>query len=300
MFFVARVFFSGAITDFILHAKINGTIGGGEAFPSFQFSYSVEWLIRLTLLVVFVIAAYMLAEFTLRPMRVAHLQQRRFIANVSHELRTPLSILKTNAEVTLLKGEKLTKEEAVEVIKGNIEEVDRLAAIVQFFLHFSMLQDRDKRLQMSLVNLPTLARKVLSIIQWRAMEKGITIDVTDTGEIGPVWGNATALEELLLNLAKNAVAYTPEGGTIEIVLRSDFNEVLLAVRDNGIGISATDLPHIFEPFYKGANGAYKPTGVGLGLAIVREIAHMHHATIGVKSDAGKGTTFTLHFPRASS
>jgi len=299
MFFIARVLFTGTFAELLAHTKINGTIGGGEGtLSAFHFSYNAEWIVRIVLLVIFVLTAYMLAEFTLRPIRSAHLKQRRFIANVSHELRTPLSILKTNAEVALLKGQKLTHDEAVEVIKSNIEEVDRLAAIVQFFLHFSMLQDADKRLQMSSVNLATLARKVLGIIQWRAMEKGITIDVTDTGSIAPVWGNATALEELLLNLAKNAVAYTQEGGTVEIVLRTDATEVLLVVRDNGIGISATDLPHIFEPFYKGANASYKPTGVGLGLAIVREIAHMHHATIDVKSGDGKGTAFTVRFPRA--
>jgi len=298
MSFIAHVLLGGKFAASVAATKINGTIGG-ELAP-FQFSYSAEWVVWSILIALFVFAAYLLAEFTLRPMLTAHLQQRRFIANVSHELRTPLSILKTNAEVSLLRGEKLTREDALEVIKSNIEEVDRLAAIVQFFLHFSMLQDSEKRLQMYSVNLATLARKVLGILQQRAMEKGITIDVSDNGTTAPVWGNATALEELLLNLVKNAIAYTPEGGTIEIVLRSDLHDVLLAVRDNGIGITPTDLPHIFEPFYKGANAAYKPTGVGLGLAIVREIASMHRAVIGVKSRNGKGTTFTVRFPRSGS
>ncbi len=246
----------------------------------------------------FVAVVYFLAELTLRPIKRAHTEQRRFVANVSHELRTPLSVLKTNSEVALLKGERLTRDDALDVIRGNIEEVNRLSAIIQFFLHFSMLQDRHQRLQMSAVNLYGIARKVVNIIQERAAQKGITIDLVDSENSGAtVFGNTTALEEMLLNLVKNAVAYTQSGGSIEIAIRASGRDVLLAVRDSGIGIPPADLPNIFEPFYKGANAAHKKDGVGLGLAIVREIARMHHGKISVTSKIGKGSTFALRLPR---
>ena len=110
-----------------------------------------------------------------------------------------------------------------------------------------------------------------------------------------VYGNVTALEEMILNIIKNALTYTPKGGSVEVSIKHTFDEVLLSVRDTGLGIPANDLPHIFEPFYKASNTIEKKEGVGLGLAIVREIATMHRAHIDVKSKIDKGTTFYVHF-----
>jgi two-component system phosphate regulon sensor histidine kinase PhoR len=147
---------------------------------------------------------------------------------------------------------------------------------------------------MSAVNLSQIASKAINILQKRAGERGVTLHLFDRGA-AIVYGNVTALEELLLNIIKNAINYTPRGGKVEVTLKHNFDEVLLTVHDTGLGIPSNDLPHIFEPFYKASNTMDKKEGVGLGLAIVKEIAHMHQAKLDVKSREGKGTIFSVHF-----
>lgn len=263
-------------------------------FTMFTQLMRVSWVIRLVGLFVFIGIAYFLSEITLRPAKKAHTEQRRFIANVSHELRTPLSVLKTSSEVALLRGKSLTRDEAVEVLKSNIEEVDRMSKIIQFFLNFSTAQHKIDHVQMSAVNLSQITSKAINILQKRAGEKGVTIRLVDRGA-AVVYGNVTALEEMILNIIKNAITYTPKDGLVEVAIKHTFDEVLLSVHDTGLGIPADDLPHVFEPFFKASNSLDKKEGVGLGLAIVREIASMHRAQVEVKSKIGKGTTFFVHF-----
>lgn len=275
---------------------INGPadISGLRDFTLFTELMRVSWIIRLVGLVAFIAIAYFLSEITLRPAKKAHTEQRRFIANVSHELRTPLSVLKTSSEVALLQGSSLTREGAIEVIKSNIEEVDRMSKIIQFFLNFSTAQHKIDRVQMSAVNLSQITTKAINILQKRAGEKGVKLRIVDRGA-AVVYGNVTALEEMILNLIKNAITYTQKGGIVEVSIKHTFDEVLLSIHDTGLGIPPEDLPHIFEPFFKASNTLDKKEGVGLGLAIVREIAQMHRAHIEVKSKVGKGTTFSVHF-----
>ena len=280
-----------AFTQFVTSpADVNGL----SNLSTFERLTRTSWIIRLTGLFVFIAVAYFLSEVTLRPAKKAHTAQRRFIANVSHELRTPISILKTSAEVALLRGDDLSREEAIEVIKSNIEEVDRMSKIIQFFLNFSTTQHKIDRVQMSPVNLSQIASKAINILQKNAVERGVTLRLLDRGT-AVIYGNVTALEEMLLNVIKNALTYTPKGGVVEVAIRHSTSELLLTVRDTGQGIPPNDLPHIFEPFYKASNTLKKKEGVGLGLAIVREIVNMHRATIEVKSKVGRGTTFSIHF-----
>lgn len=253
------------------------------------------WSIRVVELFLLVTVAYFLSALTLRPAKRAHLSQRRFIANVSHELRTPLSILKTSSEVALLRGKDISREELMELLQSNIEEVDRMSKIIQFFLNFSASQNKIDRVQMSLVNLSQIASKAINILQKKAGEKGVRLALLDKST-AVIYGNVTALEEMLLNLIKNAITYSPKKtGLVEVTIKHTVGEVLLSIHDNGLGIPAEDIPHIFEPFFRASNTVSKKEGVGLGLAIVREIAIMHRAVVNVKSKVGKGTTFTVHF-----
>lgn len=169
-----------------------------------------------------------------------------------------------------------------------------MSKIIQFFLNFSTAQNKLDRVQMSAVNLSQIASKSVNILSKRAAEKGVSLRLSDRGA-AVVYGNVTALEEMILNIIKNAITYTPKGGNIEVSIKHSFDQVLLSVRDSGLGIPQEDLPHIFEPFFKASNSMDKKEGVGLGLAIVREIAVMHRAHVDVKSKLGKGTTFSVHF-----
>ena len=291
---------TGLCVDYATKSAFSGLmnapsgISGLSDFSMFTQLMRVSWTIRLVGLAAFIAIAYFLSEASLRPAKRAHTEQRRFIANVSHELRTPLSVLKTSSEVALLRGKDLTRTEAIEVLRSNIEEVDRMSKIIQFFLNFSTAQHKIDHVQMSAVNLSQITSKAINILQKRAGEKGVILRLVDKGA-AVVYGNVTALEEMILNIIKNAITYTPKGGSVEVSIKHTFDEVLLSVRDTGLGIPANDLPHIFEPFFKASNSGHKKEGVGLGLAIVREIALMHRAHIEVKSKIDRGTTFFIHF-----
>lgn len=236
---------------------------------------------------------YLLTLLVVKPINLVHKKQKYFAANASHELRTPLSVLKTTAEVVRMQGETLTPQEVAEFTKSVIEEVDRMANIIEFFLHFSALEN-DVALQMSPVNLTSVINRVHTLLSLQAAQNGVTLETTPDGP-SMVWGNFTALQEMITNLVKNAILHSPENSTVKVTIQPLEHHIELAVADLGRGISPEDLPHIFEPFYKGETDI--KGGRGLGLTIVRELVAMHHAVITTKSELGKGTTFTVRFPR---
>jgi signal transduction histidine kinase len=240
------------------------------------------------------LSAYGLMRFVVRPIELVHAKQKHFAANASHELRTPLSVLKTTAEVARMYDDALTPEQVRELTRSVIEEVDRMSDIIEFFLHFSALEG-EVAPQMSQENAAHILEKVAQVLSPQAERNGVAIKITD-GQEASVWGNSTAIEEMAINLTKNAIIHSPPGGVIRLLIENFDNHVLLRVADQGHGISTKDLPHIFEAFYKGADG--KRAGSGLGLTIVREIAKMHHAIVSVETTLGKGSIFTVRFPKS--
>jgi signal transduction histidine kinase len=113
--------------------------------------------------------------------------------------------------------------------------------------------------------------------------------------MGPIWGDPDSLRQLILILMENATKYTQPGGKIRVGLEENAGRATLTVADNGVGIAAEDLPHIFQRFYR-ADRSRKTGGTGLGLAIAQWIAEQHGATLEVTSDPGQGATFTVSFP----
>jgi two-component system phosphate regulon sensor histidine kinase PhoR len=148
---------------------------------------------------------------------------------------------------------------------------------------------------MAPVRLSRLAESTFHSLEHVAKERGVKITVGKEMP-GIVCGNFTALEELLANLVKNAITFSPKGGVVRITAKMDGASVRLAIADNGKGIAEEDLPHIFEPFYQ-SGGKKHGGGSGLGLTLVKQIAKLHHAKIEVKTKIGSGTTFTVEFPR---
>lgn len=239
------------------------------------------------------LSAYGLMRFVVRPIELVHTKQKYFSANASHELRTPLSVLKTTAEVARMYKDTLTPQQVQELIDSVIEEVDRMSNIIEFFLRFSALEG-EIRPKMSMVNIAHILEKVANILSLQAQENEVTIEVVKGAET-TVWGNLTAIEEIALNLTKNAIIHSPKGKTVRLSTEEETSHISLCVSDEGSGISDKDLPHIFEAFYKGSDG--KRAGSGLGLTIVRELAKMHHAIVDVESVHGKGSVFTVYFPK---
>jgi signal transduction histidine kinase len=257
--------------------------------------------VGLWVILAMLVSAYIFAGMILFPIKRAMDKQRRFVADVAHELRTPLSVMKMDAEVTLLDESLATREELLAIVKSNLEEIDRMARTTQFLLDLSHLESRLSKLTLSQTNLSAIVVRATQFMQKFATEKNITLTLQPVLP-ATIKGNPVAVEEIIVNLLKNAIAYTHSGGSVTVSLwHENSRTVTLTVTDTGVGISPEDLPNLFEPFYRGknTNEPHADHHSGLGLAIVKELARLHQAMISVKSVSGKGTSVSIRFSGSS-
>jgi signal transduction histidine kinase len=205
-------------------------------------------------------------------------EQKEFVSNASHELRTPLTVLKTEIEVAL-RDKSITPKAAKELIKSNLEEVNKIQALSNYLLRLSRYESEGK-ISMAKVNLKRIALKAIGKMKVKADLKKST-----------VMGNEDALAELITIFLDNAARYNPKGTEIGVRVKSGVIEVW----DKGTGIAKEDLPHIFDRFFRGeaSRSKAKADGYGLGLAIAKSIVELHKGKIGVESEVGKGTTFRV-------
>ncbi|MDE2213005.1 MAG: HAMP domain-containing histidine kinase [Patescibacteria group bacterium] len=240
----------------------------------------------------------LLAYVTLRPARTSLHYQKLFISNVAHELRTPLSTIKTSAEVGLL--DTTLSPSARKALTDTVSELDRISEIINNLLSLNRLL-RPERMEFQNVDLGPLIDRVVGRLSALANERGVEV-IVRKNDYGTVWGNPGALEQVLTNILKNAVSYTPKdrGGLVTVSLAPNYRgAVVFSVADNGIGISQHDLFHIFEPFYRAdlsRTRNIKKSGSGLGLAIVNEIVRVHRGKIHIQSAPSKGTTVSVILP----
>jgi two-component system sensor histidine kinase ResE len=224
--------------------------------------------------------------------------RRDFIANASHELRTPLTVLKGYAEA-LLDGtaDDTRKTRYLQIIKTEIERLNRL---VTDLLDLSRLQAGRLALRRERLSLVDLAVELGDRLKPQLKEKRLRLEAA-IPENAPVWADRDRIQQVMQNLVENAVRFSPHGGTIFITAAVEpGGKVKIAVRDEGPGIPAEDLPHIWERFYRAEKSRdRKKGGTGLGLAIAREIIEAHGETIAVASTAGQGTVFSFTLPPAN-
>ncbi len=245
--------------------------------------------------------SYVVTRFALRPTRRALASQKRFIGDIAHELRTPLAVIKTSTEVALFDPN--VTPDTRSLLESTLAEIDRVSEIIHNLLSMNTFA-RPQAFTTEPVLLAPIIESVTERHQKLATSRGITLTV-DAQSVSAVQGNAIALEQVITNVVKNALTYTPANqvGKVTVTLRSEHGRDVLSVTDTGIGISGNDLEHLFEPFYRGdtsrARGIESGTS-GLGLAIVNEIVRMHHGSIRVQSAVGQGTTFTISLPQAVS
>lgn len=242
--------------------------------------------------------SYFLAGRTLEPINRVMDSQRRFLANASHELRTPLSVMKTDCEVALKEIERAPNEEMKRILESNLEEIDRMTGIINNLLFISHSESESGRIPFMPVNLPDVVGRIRATLETLAAERGVALAISAI-PTAPVMGNLIALEEVALNCAKNAIMYTPKGGTVTIAIQKNKKNIEFIVSDTGIGIKESDLRYIFDPFFKSGNAKrFDSRGSGLGLAIVHEIVRLHDGSIRVASAPDKGTTIHIALPAA--
>jgi signal transduction histidine kinase len=267
-------------------------------FVVLSLKHASIWLALLAVVATGAVFGFLAFRFMLMPTRNTLHYQKLFISNVAHELRTPLSTIKTSSEVALL-DERLSAP-TVKIFGEIVHELDRISEIINNLLSLNTL-NRPERMRFSNIDLGPLVETVVGRHHALANERKIAIVIKKDGP-AIVWGNATALEQVIANLIKNAIIYTQKNnkGKITLSLHPDYQgSIIFSVSDNGIGIAQRDLAHIFEPFYRADTSrvrSVKSTGSGLGLAIVNEIVRAHHGKLNIESARNQGTTVSVMLP----
>lgn len=221
-------------------------------------------------------------------------QIRQFSADASHELQTPLTILKGELEVAL------RAPRSAEAYQGHLrsalEEVDRIAALVDGLLLLARADAGVLRMDRRPVDLAALLHEVFDQTKRLAEARGVTLDL---GPVATAWlqGDRERLRRLLLNLLDNALKYTPAGGQVTLSLAVNGTGAHVRVADTGIGLSREEQAQVFQRFYRTTEGRAHGGGAGLGLCIAQSIAEAHGGHIQVDSQPGRGSTFTVLFPR---
>ena len=240
------------------------------------------------------IFSYLIARIALAPGKNALQSQKQFIGNVAHELRTPLSVIKTNTEVALMSAS--IERELKAILESNVGELDRISEILNNLLSLSA-SIRPERMEFSDVDLGAIVQSVLRKLRGFTEPKRLEIEAR-MSERRAVWGNPAALEQIAMNIIKNAVSYTPLGGRILVSVEPVYPDFMeFTVHDSGVGIARKDLFRIFEPYYRADPSRTRASGgSGLGLTIVSELVKLHNGKITVRSAEGRGTTVTTLLP----
>lgn len=219
-------------------------------------------------------------------------QRRNLTADIAHELRTPLHIIQGNLE-GVLDG---IYEPNAEHIEATLEETRLLARLIEDLRLITLAESGELQLHMADVSVNDLLTDVATSLSGQAEAAKVTVavEVANTEEL-TIRGDVLRLDQVLSNLVTNALRHTPAGGRVTLGAFHQEGEICLSVRDTGSGIPGDELPFVFDRFWKGdrARTHSSGSGSGLGLAIARQLVEAHGGTIGVESEVGNGTTFSI-------
>lgn len=221
---------------------------------------------------------------------------QRFVADASHELRTPLAVMR--GELEALAQDLTLKPYTRETLGSLLEEVDRLAEIVEGLLALSRLDAGEGKAHWVAFDLAELAATTAEQMSLLAYDKSIQVVCESVSGV-IVEGDRARLKQVIVNLLDNAIKYTPSGGRVDLKVTREAEHAVLEVVDNGIGIPAEALPRVFQRFFRADDSRSREQGgAGLGLAIVKSICSAHGAELDVASEPGAGTRFRIRQPLA--
>jgi PAS domain S-box-containing protein len=222
-----------------------------------------------------------------------------FLAAVSHELRTPLTVIL--GWVRLAQAGQVSKDRQAELIERIGRNADTLARLVNDLLDISRLSSGRYALDLATVPVADVLESSVESLRPSAEAKGVVIESRFASDTGSVHGDATRLQQVVWNLLSNAVKYTGPGGTVSLRTTRTDGELEIRVSDTGQGIAPGFLPYVFEPFRQASAGTTRTdAGLGLGLAIVRHLVHLHGGTVRAESRGlGLGATFIVRLPAAT-
>jgi two-component system OmpR family sensor kinase len=230
---------------------------------------------------------------TFAQLDAAFSEQSRFTADAAHELRTPVTVLLAETQGAL--SRERSGEEYRESLETCQRTAQRMRRLIDVLLELARLEFGRNVLQREKCDLAVIASECLAQVTALARDRRITTDADLS--LAPVLGDPDRLTQVITNLLANAIQHTKAGGTIHVTTGADKHAVFLSVTDNGSGIAANDLPHIFERFYRADKARTSSAGnAGLGLSIAKAIVTAHGGSIEVQSEVGHGTCFLVRIP----
>lgn len=221
----------------------------------------------------------------------------RFFANISHELRTPLTLLLTPLEALLHRSRRAFDEETRSVLLTMRSNGLRLLKLINDLLDLVRLESGRMEVQREPVALPEFLHGLANAAKPMADGKRLRLETLVDPALGTVLTDRDKLEKIVLNLLFNALKFTPAGGRVSLRGEKQADQLVLAVQDTGVGISAQNLPHVFDRFWQADDSSRRRHhGTGIGLALVKELVEIQQGSVVVESQEGRGTTFTVRLP----
>jgi len=216
--------------------------------------------------------------------------------NIAHDLKSPVTRIRGLAEVTLTTGRSLAEYRSMAA--SAVEECDSLVEMINTMLEISEFEAGVATLNISNVDISTLIEEACDLFQPLVEDKGL-LTKTQIPAQSLLPGDKSKLQRVVTNLLDNAIKYTPSGGTVTVSVEEVKKELIISIRDTGIGIAPDDIPRIFDRFYRADKSRSEP-GAGLGLSLVLAIVRAHGGDIQVNSSPGAGSLFTVVLPRERS
>lgn len=222
--------------------------------------------------------------------------REQFAAIVSHELKSPLGAVQQSMYGLASDLEEKLSDEQKNKIERLQSRIADLIKLVNTWLRAISVDISTIRDNFEPTPVVEIISKAVENVQQHAVRKDISIETTLKEPFKPIFGNGVTLVEALVNIIGNAVKYTQMGGHISVNAREEDGNLLIEINDNGVGIAAEDLPHIFDDFYVGSTKSDGERRSGVGLAITKRIIEAHDGSISVDSEMGKGSTFVIQLP----
>ncbi|MGC3981849.1 MAG: HAMP domain-containing sensor histidine kinase [Steroidobacteraceae bacterium] len=236
-----------------------------------------------------------IASMTLRRLALAQ-QKNTMVATVSHELKTPVSSIKLLVD-TLLQDSVLRPDRVREYLQLISRENLRLSQVIENVLSFSRIERTKFRIERRRLDIADIIREAMATFSQQAEITGREVSVDMAPDIPPYYGDAWALNRVMLNLLDNAYKYSDPPRQISVSVQVEKQSIIISVSDRGVGISEADLGKIFGQFFQADQKLSRNNeGCGLGLGIVQHIVQLHDGTIDVSSKLGVGSVFTIHLP----